>query len=208
MSSVAELLFQRLLRHLRPPMAANGFRRRSQNFICESPECWGVINFQKSRYSPPDQKSFTVNLAIASKGILQYQGKSVSAPPPSFACHWEIRIGSLMADHKDKWWTLSDEPSYAAVELEVRKALCDLAIPLIKPHLTEQGLLELWAGKTPGSFEYPTLKYKSLVLALQGRFEELVPIFQRIREICRGSLAEPGAEEHIAKLKTDFSMNG
>ena len=85
-------------------MAASGFRRRSQNFICETPECWGVIDFQKSRYSVVDEKSFTINLAIASKRILEYEGKSTSAPPPSYACHWaEIRIGSLMPDRKDKW---------------------------------------------------------------------------------------------------------
>ncbi len=207
MSSAAELLFQRLLKNLRPLMAASGFRRRSQNLICETPECWGVINVQKSRYSPVDEKSFTINLAIASKRILEYEGKSTSAPPPSYACHWaEIRIGSLMPDLKDKWWNLSDEASYTSVEGEVRKALSDLAIPLIEPHLTEQGLLELWASKTPGSFEYPTLKCKSILLALQHRFEELPEIFQRIREICGGTLAEPGAEEHIAKLKKHFLL--
>jgi hypothetical protein len=111
-----------------------------------------------------------------------------------------------MNDHKDKWWTLSDEASYAEVGLEVQKAVCDLAIPLIKPHLTEQGLLELWASKLPGSFEYPNVKYKSILMALQSRFDELPPIFQRIREICRGSLAEPGAEEHIARLTAEFSL--
>ena len=151
MSSAAELLFQRLLRSLRPSMAASGFRPRSQNFLCETPECWGVINFQKSRYSPVNEKSFTINLAIASKRILEYQGKPTSAPPPSYACHWvETRIGTLMHDHKDKWWTLSNEASYASVESEVKQALSDLAIPLIKPHLTEQGLLELWASNMPG----------------------------------------------------------
>ena len=46
-----------------------------------------------------------------------------------------------MPDRKDKWWMLSDEVSYASVESEVKKALFELAIPLIKPHLTEQGLL-------------------------------------------------------------------
>lgn len=111
-----------------------------------------------------------------------------------------------MPDKKDKWWTLSDEASYALVESEVRKAMSDLAIPLIKPHLTEQGLEELWASNTPGSFEYPTLKCKSILLALQHRLEELPDIFQRIREICRGGPAEPGAEEHIANLKKHFSL--
>ena len=111
-----------------------------------------------------------------------------------------------MHDHKDKWWTLSNEASYASVESEVKQALSDLAIPLIKPHLTEQGLLELWASNMPGSFEYPTLKCKSILLALQHRFGELPEIFQRIREICRGGAAEPGAEEYIAKLKKHFSL--
>ncbi len=175
--------------------------------MCETPECWGVINFQKSRYSAADEKSFTINLAIASKRILQYQGEPTTVPPPSYACHWaEIRIGSLMSDRKDKWWKLSDEASYALVEGEVREALSDLAIPLIKPHLTEQGLLELWESKTPGSFEYPMLKCKSILLAQQRRFEELPEIFQRIREICSGNLAAQGAEDHIAKLKKHFSL--
>src|ERR1700687_1087954 len=189
MSSAAELLFQRLLRNLRPLCAASDFRRRSQNFICETPECWGVINFQKSRYPPIDQKSFTINLAIASKRILAYYGKATNVPPPSYACHWaEIRIGSLMPDGQDKWWTLSDEASYVLVEGEVKKALSDLAIPLLKPHLTERGLMELWASKTPGTFEYPSLKYKSILLALQCEFDELPQIFQLIRGICGGNL--------------------
>ncbi len=188
-------------------MAASGFRQRSQNFICETSECWGVINFQKSRYSAVDEKSFTINLAIASKRILEYQGKPTSSPPPSYACHWaEIRIGSLMPDRKDKWWRLSDEASYSLAEGEVRTALSDLAIPLMSPHLTEQGLLDLWGSETPGSFEYPTLKCKSILLAQQHRFEKLPEIFERIREICRGGLAEKGAEEHIAKLKKHFSL--
>jgi hypothetical protein len=207
MSSAAELLFQRLLRSLRPLCAASDFRRRSQNFICETPECWGVINFQKSRYSSIDQKSFTINLAIASKRILAYYGKATSAPPPSYACHWaEIRIGSLMPGRRDKWWTLSDEASYSLVESEVKKSLSELAIPLLKPHLTEQGLLELWTSKTPGTFEYPSLKYKSILLALRHEFDALPEIFQLIRGICGGNLAEAGAEEHIAELKKRFSL--
>jgi hypothetical protein len=111
-----------------------------------------------------------------------------------------------MPDRRDKWWTLSDESSYASVESEVQKAVSELAIPLIKPHLTEQGMLELWTSKTPGPFEYPALKCKSILLAQQQRFDELPEIFQRIREICRGGLAEPGAEEHIARLKKHFSL--
>jgi len=203
----AEQLFQRLLKELRPVCAAHGFSRRSQNFVCETPECWGIINFQKSRYSPVDEKSFTINLAIAAKSILSFYGQPTTAPPPSYASHWaEIRIGTLMPDQRDKWWTLSREDSYSTVKSEVQTALLELAIPLIKPHLSEEGLLELWDSKIPGTFEYPRLKFKSILLAQRKKFDSLPLIFQRIREICRGNLAEPGAEEHIALLRERFSL--
>ena len=154
-----------------------------------------------------DEKSFTINLAMASKRILAYCGEATAAPPPAYACHWaNTRIGSLMPDRRDKWWTLSDESSYAPIASEVTKAVAKLTIPLIKPHLTEQGLLELWASKTPGGFELPNLKYKSILLALQNRFDELPQAFQRMREISAGNLADTGTQEHIARLKERFSL--
>src|SRR6266567_3834686 len=90
--------------------------------------------------------------------------------------------------------------------IDVTNGVAKLAIPLIKPHLTEQGLLELWASKTPGGFELPNLKYKSILLALQNRFDELPQAFQRMREISAGNLADTGTQEHIARLKERFSL--
>jgi hypothetical protein len=66
----SDFLFQRLLKDLRPALAERGFRRKSQNFVIESPQCWGIIDFQKSLYSAAGQKTFTVNVAIAAKRIL------------------------------------------------------------------------------------------------------------------------------------------
>ncbi len=76
------------------------------------------------------------------------------------------------------------------------------AIPLVKNHLTEEKLITLW-GK---NVEYPMLKHKSILLAEQGRFTELPAVFERIRESCRGGLAEPGAEQHIARLRVRFCL--
>jgi hypothetical protein len=204
--SSAEVLFRRLLTNLRPALAKNNFRRKGQNFICESSECWGIINFQKSRFSPTAQKSFTINLAIAAKRILAFYGEKTDAPPPAYAGHWVIRIGALMADRCDKWWNLSGEASYGPVEEEVIRASSDLAVPIIKSHMTEDGLLELWESENPGIFEYPRLKYKSVLLVEQGKFDLLPETFRRIREICEGGLAEAGAEQHIALIKSRFSV--
>ncbi len=100
-----------------------------------------------------EEKRFTINLAIAAKRILAYEGKEVDACPPTYACHWTIRIGVLMPERNDIWWTLSSEESLVAVEAEIQMTLSELAIPTVKAHLTEKGLLELWGSKMPGAFE-------------------------------------------------------
>jgi len=89
----SDLLFQRLLKDLRPVLAEHGFRRKSQNFVIESPQCWGIINFQKSLYSSAGRKRFTVNVAIAVKRILRFYGEPANAPPLHYKCHWEVRLG-------------------------------------------------------------------------------------------------------------------
>jgi Domain of unknown function (DUF4304) len=200
-----DLLFRRLLKELRPTLAEYGFRRHSQNFVIESPECWGVINFQKSLYSSAQQKRFTVNVAIAAKRVLRFYNEPDDKSPLHYKCHWEARLGHLSHGSSDRWWTLSDEASYQPVFAEVKGLIADRAVPIVKDHLTEETLLTLW-GKNVGGFEYPMLKHKSILLAAQSKFTELPAVFERIREICRGGLAEPGAEQHIAQVRERFCL--
>jgi len=72
--------------------------------------------------------------------------------------------------------------------------------------LTEDGLLDLWVSKTPGGFELPSLKYKSILFALRGKFDALPDVFRRMSEISAGNLAAPYTQEHIVRLKKDFSL--
>jgi hypothetical protein len=201
----SDLLFQRMLKELRPVLSEFGFRRKSQNFVIESPDCWGVINFQKSLYSAAGQRTFTVNVAIAAKRILRFYDEPVETPPLHYKCHWEIRLGELIPGSSDRWWTLSNQASYESVATEVKELVTESAVPIVKDHLTEEGLLELW-GKILGGFEYPRLKEKSILLAERNEFDQLPRIFLRIREICRGGAAEEEAEKHIAEVTRRFHL--
>jgi hypothetical protein len=201
----SDLLFQRFLKDLRPVLAEQGFRRKSQNFVIESPQCWGIINFQKSLHSSAGQKTFTVNVAIAAKRILRFYDEPADAPPLHYKCHWEVRLGQLIPGRSDRWWTLSDEASYDSAFTEVTGLITEKAVPIVKDHLTEEGLLELW-GKILGGFEYPRLKEKSILLAERNEFDQLPSIFLRIREICRGGAAEEGSEKHIAEGERRFHL--
>ena len=127
----SDFLFHSLLKDLRPALAEYGFRRKSQNFVIESPECWGIINFQKSLYSSPGQKTFTINLAIAAKRILLYYNEPVDAPPRHHRCHLEIRIGQLIPGTGDRWWTLSNDASYEKALTEVNTLITEQCVPII-----------------------------------------------------------------------------
>ena len=139
--------------------------------MIDSAECWGIINLQKSRYSLPEQQKFTINLAIAAKRILRFYGEPADRAPRHFTCHWQIRIGQLIPGTLDHWWVFSDEKSYAPAAAEVMQLVTTKAVGLIQEHLSERGLLQLW--DTYLGFEYPTLKYKSILLAERGEFEKL-----------------------------------
>jgi len=103
-------------------------------------------------------------------------------------------------DHRDKWWTLSDEASYRTALSDLDQTLATKVLPVLKSHLTECELLALWEW-TVGGFEYPMLKHKSVLLAERGEFEKLPAIFERIREICHGGAAESASEGHIKKVQ-------
>jgi hypothetical protein len=91
------------------------------------------------------------------------------------------------------------------VVAEVKDLITEKAVPIVKDHLTEEGLLDLWR-KILGGFEYPRLKEKSILLAERNEFDQLPGVFLRIREICRGGAAEEGAERHIAELERRFHL--
>ena len=137
--------------------------------------------------------------------MLRFYNEPDDKSPLHYKCHWEVRLGQLIPESGDRWWTLSDEASYVPVFAEVKELIADRAVPIVKDHLTEETLLTLW-GKNVGGFEYPMLKHKSILLAELGRFPELPAVFERIREICRGGLAESGAEQHIGQIRERFSL--
>jgi Domain of unknown function (DUF4304) len=203
--SPAELLFQNLLKNLRSLMNEEGFRRHGQNFVRESDECWGVINFQKSQFSDGAKKTFTINVGIAAKRVLAYYGKPVTTFPPEYQCHWRERLGLLMPEGRDIWWAVSPSVPMSAVEEDVSRALVELAAPFVRQHLSESGLDVLWNSNTPGSFEYPRLTFQSVLAAIQGKTDLLPELFSRIRKTSENTTAAPYAEKHVAELRRRFS---
>src|SRR5262245_58044507 len=111
--------FTMLLKRLTPTLRQHGFARRRQTFFRHEHGNWGIVNFQKSMYSTGHEVRFTINLGIFSQRI----GSPFRAPgggvPSISICHWSQRIGRLLPDRQDHWWTISGATSLNSLAEEI-----------------------------------------------------------------------------------------
>jgi Domain of unknown function (DUF4304) len=107
----ADKFFATILKGFHPLFKQNGFHKSGQNFILESPECWVVINLQKSRWSDLDEKTFYVNVAATAKRLLEFEHEPIDKAPMHWKCAWNIRAEQLAPEPKIQQWNIRDENS-------------------------------------------------------------------------------------------------
>lgn len=127
--------FNAVLKELRPMLQEYGFRRSSQHFSLETPDCWAVINFQKSHWSQPGEKTFYVNVSVTAKRLMAFEGMSIDKAPPYYSCIWRGRAEQFGPDNTLKQWTVSNGDSLKEVVTYLHKLLKDFVIPAVKSML-------------------------------------------------------------------------
>jgi Domain of unknown function (DUF4304) len=210
LSADAEKLFKKLIRDLRPLFKENGFRASSQNFILESPECWVIINFQKSRWSDAGEKTFYVNVGAMPKRWLEFCNEtmdkvppyySLEKAPPYYAGDWRWRAERFGPDKNVQQWTVRDEDSAREVFTYLHRLFRDFVIPAAKTMTTEADLLGREADSHLG---YPQLKVRSVWLAATGQVAALKgTVSTLIERFGSGTVAE-GTRNHIEALRAKF----
>jgi hypothetical protein len=196
----AEALFKKLLKDLRPLFKQNGFCSSSQNFTLETDECWAIVNFQKSRWSSPGEKTFYVNVAVTAKRVLAFQGDPTAKAPAFYACDWRWRAEQLGPEHDVKQWTIRNEPTAHEAFLYLQKLFADFVIPAVKALSTEDALINN-ATSNPG---YPQGKAISVLLAAKNRVQDLSTVVSYLMERFGGGVVNDGVRDHIEKLRLNF----
>ena len=122
-----------------PVLKAAGFGKRRHTFNRPlEPGLVHVVNFQMGPFDPPGTEEFppirrnryghfTVNLGVFIKEVAETLHQvPASSFVPEYACEIRARLGSLMPDHDDLWWSLDDDPAQTGrymVDLLERYAL-------------------------------------------------------------------------------------
>jgi hypothetical protein len=139
-------IFRLMMRgEIAPELRQMGFKGSGQSFTLPSETHWVLLGFQKSMASNAKAVRFTVNETAASKrawlearSVRSYLPERPSANISYGAFAWQRRIGRLLPDTQDKWWTVAPRASTERVKVEVLDATRIYALPAIEEQLTPE----------------------------------------------------------------------
>jgi hypothetical protein len=123
-------------RYLAPGLRTLGFKGSGRAFELPSASHWVQLGIQRSRHSDASRIDFTLNCQVIGRAAWDEARRERSdlpeRPSPNtrygtFA--WDRRIGLLMPDARDTWWTLTADTDQAALATEVLEAVRRWALP-------------------------------------------------------------------------------
>jgi hypothetical protein len=128
--------------HLAPGLRALGFTGSGRNYELRCAEHWAMLGLQASQWSDSNELRFTVNLLVVSREV--WERESAQRPylgakptpnthPGVFA--WWARLGSLMPEGEDKWWSIRVGEKAEKLAAEVLQAIEVYGLPAMRARL-------------------------------------------------------------------------
>jgi Domain of unknown function (DUF4304) len=126
---------------LGPGLRALGFKGSGRHYELPSTDHWAMLGLQGSKWNDSAEASFTINLLVVSRSVWEQERTQLSylgAKPnpnqlgPTFA--WWKRIGNLMPEREDAWWTVTGGMNTADLSQEVLEAVEAYALPAMRAH--------------------------------------------------------------------------
>ena len=132
-----------------------GFRKNGSKFTRNLGDVIHLISLQSSTSSTAASLQATANLAVWVPALADNEG-----PPDMWSSHWRERIGQLMPDRSDRWWTVTNEKEAAVAASEIREAIQMYVLPTFAALATSAALVQLWkSGVSPGLTERQAQRY-------------------------------------------------
>lgn len=124
--------------YVAPGLRELGFSGSGNKYKLPNSRCFAILGIQKSAYSTTNEVKFTINLTVADKNDwLEQQRKKTYLPKEPAANTfygdfvWQSRIGTLLPDSNDKWWSILPSSDLQQVSEEVLEAIKKYALPAI-----------------------------------------------------------------------------
>ena len=134
-----------------------GFRKSGAVFARAVNDVIHLISLQSSTSSTASSVRLTVNVAVWVPTLAEPNQR-----PDVCSSHWNERIGGLMPQRSDRWWTVTSEQESQAAAFEIGTAIKQFALPALAVLETSATLADLWeSGASPGLTKFQAHRYLS-----------------------------------------------
>jgi len=180
----AQDTFKRLLAdELRPVLEARGFRQKGFTFYRALEDNYGIVHFQKSRSATAASLDFTINLGVFSGRVRRALSQIMWVPevkgvPTEPACHLRQRIGDLLPEARDVWWTVRRDADPSERGRTLRPILETRAFPFLDARVSDAGLRDHWLERPPRGPQGLAL---AVLVRDLGPPDALAPLLGRLR---------------------------
>jgi hypothetical protein len=176
--------------HVRPLLRGEGFRARGLDYSFSKGANIAVINIQRGHSG----RRMTMNGGVYSGRL----GKSLSSPPSVWNCHYQVRVGRLVAPPRDLWWELAEPETLAAIGKDVRDKLDGLLVPDLLMHLTDESLRDHWLRRwREGKASFLELTYLAQLVDKLGP-PQVRPLLESI--LSKGPGTSAGPDNELARV--------
>lgn len=198
----AASLYKALISRVAQTLRGRGFSKKGNCFFREAEGNWGLIGFQKSRKSSADEVVFTLNIGTCSGRLLRFFFQDWLDQKPSIEiCHWRERIGFLLPDRQDKWWTIKSSDSIDFLVAELNCHMVDVVFPSINQNLSDGQLCEEWlSGRSPGLTDIQRLMNLSVLLKTAKADDYLHEVLHEMARISEGKPTSSMVKRHFQNL--------
>ena len=136
----ADSLQRILSSQISPFLRAKGFRRKGRTFHKWVGDNCQVINFQGSVSSDRLHHRFTINVSVFYGKLYRTLTGTDFIPefPQESECQWRQRMGNLLPEHRDKWWTITLDDPTDVLGAELVDGLERYALPILDNRVQQE----------------------------------------------------------------------
>lgn len=120
-----------------PKLRELGFKGSGQNYSLPSDAYWALVGFQKSMFSDSHELKFTINILVVNKNEWEKARSERSYfpakpnPTTKWGIGWERRIGFLLPEKCDHWWSMELNSNLENISGQVVESVAKYVLPAI-----------------------------------------------------------------------------
>jgi hypothetical protein len=148
-----------LLAQLRAALEPHGYKQAGALFLRDLPEVVHLVELQSTHGDAAMHIAVTVNLGVFAPALVDSNIRNYIRPSIPQA-HWRERLGILMPERRDKWWSVESVENAGCVGAEIAVSLEEYGLAPLAKIASVAALRKIWdAGVSPGLSEYQRRRY-------------------------------------------------